>query len=313
MRWQPDRHSKGTHTLFGIAAVAMGVILGVFIVFLNSATDSQWGVPQAQAGNEECTGGEEQYTCPYPQKKKKPDGTTIECMFDKKCTNVTNDHVTEGGCQAPGKCFGKTGDGKPLEGKPMMMPMMMGGMPPMLPMLPMMMPKMSMPPDPCGPTNALGTSSAGCAGRDASSSVGGVSGFLTSLFGNNSSSPSSGIGSTIQSVGDKLWSFITGDTESMAVVNTNANTNANASGVINNPTEATVFPVTASGSNAGQVSSQSGDTSGDTNSTQGNVNAQTVTGFGGGASSDVDTSTGPILSAIDWVIRQIQNILPRIF
>ncbi len=302
-----NSHSKRAQAAIGIGAAATGIILGMLIVFLNGATGSSWGIPQVQAGNEECVGNSEQYGCPYPQQKKKPDGTTIQCMFDKTCTNVTNGHTTQGGCQAPGKCFGKTGDGKKLEGKPKDM----GGMPPMLPMLPMPMPKMPMPTPPQQQNDE-------CKEHPTSTDCqrqGGVGGFLNNLFGTsdtNTSGTANTVQNTIRSAADTLWSFVTGDTNEGAPERASKDTaSTQMDTAANSP-----FSASSGGNNPTQLNAQSGGTNNSNTQVSGLVPTSQVTGFGasgGGqpqASSGFLNSIGQTLSAITVTLR---NMLANIF
>jgi|SRR3989344_1941505 len=298
------QHSKRTHALFGVGAATLGILLGFVVVYLDGSTQAKW-IPQAQAGNEECVGTEEQYTCPIGTTKQV--GTrTIVCMRGKTCTEQGG--RVGGECKKAGKCEGKTSDGKALEGKPKEMPKEMGGMPPMLPMLPMPMPKMPMPMEPKPADCEKHPTSTDCRSTSGSS---GISGFLGNLFGTNSESGSTignAVQSTFQSVTDRLTSFLKGGTESSATVNANTGT------ATNNPTEAVVTPVTPSGSNAGQLTAQGTVQASSNGTTQGNgLSAPTVTGFEGGASADVNTSTGPIVTAIRDVIGKIRDLLSSWF
>ena len=286
-----DIHSKGTHAFIGITAAVIGVVLGIGLVAWDGANDKQLTV---QAQEAFCPSGD--YTCDF---KNPPPGKT-NCKMNYPCQKVTNGVTCPGTCQK-NKCLsiGKCG-GEKLEGKPKDM-----GMPPMVPMLPMPMPKMPMPPeqpkDECTQTP-----------KPAHCPNSGISGLLGSLFGSTTASSTGGVvQSTIKSVADKLSSFLSGETTSSAVVNTNANTTNKP---INNPTQAVVTPV-ITGSNSGQITS-SGNTqvSGSQNgSTQTNSQAS-VTGFNSNASAEqINTSTGPILSAMRLVISRIQSILSSMF
>src|SRR3989344_5683442 len=246
-----DMHGKGTHTLFGIGAAVLGIVLGIGIVYWDGAKDKQIVV---QAATSACLGSAAEYNCskcgePIP-------GTNLKCKKNcPSCTGTANGHTCPGLGQwaGPGETCCKTigsCDGEGLEGKPKEMPKE-GGMPPMLPMLPMPMPKMPMPMPPEDPCKKDHASSSEC--RD-TQQPSGISGFLGNLFGTDSSSASNGgvVQSTFQSATERLSAFLFGETESSAVVNTDANTNT-----VNNPTEAVVTPV-VTGSNASQLTSSGG-------------------------------------------------------
>jgi hypothetical protein len=301
-----DMHSKGTHSLIGAGAIILGVALGIGVVYWDGANERTL-VVQAQASD--CPSFKKEYPYGpdnYDSTGKKISGT--DGQQGHPCKHVpVNGGVCEGKCAGSLCSAGTSCNGEKLEGKPKEMPKEMGGMPPMLPMLPMPMPKMpmpEMPKEPCGPLNALGTSSAGCAGRDTPS---GISAYLSSLFGGNTaSSTGNAVSSTIRSVADRLSEFLSGDTESSDTVKTNTGTQ--------NPKEASTTPVVVSGSNAGGINAPGG-IQGGTNAGQG-VGAggtfSVVTGFGSGG-ANVETSTGPILAAIKSVTARIQAILSSMF
>lgn len=286
----------------GVGAAIVGVVLGVALVYWDGGREGRLSV---QAGEAMCPTGKD-YKC---DSKNPPPGKT-NCGFNLGCQTVTNGVTCPGTCQSNGKCLttGSCG-GEKLEGKPKEMPKEMGGMPPMLPMLPMPMPKPDMPKPPEDPCKKNPTSTE-CKGQQGTS---GVSGFLSNIFGTNTNgtnaSSSNTVQTTIQSVASRLSAFLTGSTDSVA------NTD-NGTANINNPTTAIVTPVVVSGSNAGQITSQTGGTSQggafNTGGAQG-IGNSTVTGFGSSASADVNTSTGPILSAIRAVTARIQSILSSLF
>src|SRR3989344_5442899 len=293
-----DMHSKGTHSLIGAGAIVLGVALGIGVVYWDGTSNRQLTVEAQEAF---CPGGD--YKCDY---NNPPPGKN-NCKMNYPCKKVTNGFTCNGLCK-DNKCDTLGCEGKGLEGKPKEMPKEMGGMPPMLPMLPMPMPKMPMPMEPKPADCEKHPTSTDCRSTSGSS---GISGFLGNLFGTNSESGSTignAVQSTFQSVTDRLTSFLKGGTESSATVNANTGT------ATNNPTEAVVTPVTPSGSNAGQLTAQGTVQASSNGTTQGNgLSAPTVTGFEGGASADVNTSTGPIVTAIRDVIGKIRDLLSSWF
>jgi len=289
------QHSKGAHALIGVGAAMLGAILGIGLVYIDSVNDTQLKV-QAE-GTAFCPSGD--YDCDYWDKEKIAQGR--KCKRSTPCQDTTNGHVCQGLCMSnTNKCDTKKCDGKDLEGKPEDM-----GMPPMLPMLPMPMPKPSAPKEPEDPCKKNASSSE-C---KATQTPSGVSGFLSNIFGTNStsgtnaSSTGGAIQTTIQSVADKLSAFLSGGTESTANTNT-----------INNPTNAAVTPVVVTGTNAGQITSSGGTQASGSQSGSVQTGGQSaVTGFGSSASGEVNPSTGPILSAIRSITARIQSILSSLF
>lgn len=299
-----DRHGKGTHAAIGIGAAMLGMVLGIGLVVWDGTNDKTLAV-QAQASD--CPSFTA--SCSWAaQDNPKTKEYEPNCRIGHPCKHVpVNGGICDGKCDATLCSAGASCNGKKLEGKPKEEPKEMGGMPPMLPMLPMPMPKMPMPMEPKPADCENHPTSTDC--RNTSGS-GGISGYLGNLFGTNSAISSAGevVQSTFQSVTDRLTSFLKGGTESSATVNANTGT------TINNPTEAIVTPVTPSGSNVGQLTAQGTVQAFSNGTTQGNgLNAPTVTGFGGGASADVNTSTGPIMAGIRSVLGKIQNLLSSWF
>jgi hypothetical protein len=295
-----NRHGKGTHALIGVGAAMIGGMLGVAVVYLDSISNQQLEVQAV--GIAACPTGD--YGCDYRDNAEIQKGRN--CKKNTPCQDTTNGHTCTGVCLSnTDKCQTVKCDGKGLDGKPKEMPKDMGGMPPMLPMLPMPMPKMPMPMPPEKDDCTQTPKPASCPNT-------GISNLLGNIFGTTSAISTAGgaVQSGIQSVTDKLTSFLKGDTSNSAAVTTNANANA----TVNNPTQAVVTPVIVSGSNAGQVTSQGSAQATLNGSTQaGGLTNPSVTGFGGGASADVDTSTGPILSAMRSIVSKIQSLLSSIF
>jgi len=285
-----DMHSKGTHSLIGAGAIVLGVALGIGVVYWDGTSNRQLTVEAQEAF---CPGGD--YKCDY---NNPPPGKN-NCKMNYPCKKVTNGFTCNGLCK-DNKCDTLGCEGKGLEGKPKEMPKEMGGMPPMLPMLPMPMPKEPMPKEPEDPCKE-DASSTECRAKQGSSGIGN---YLSNLFG---SSDSSGTGGTlqtaVQSVASKLSAFLSGDSGDESSANTNTNTTQN-------PTSAFVTPI--SGSNVRQIAAQTGaQGNANTDGTGGPTNVA-VTGFGSGG-ADVNTSTGPILSAIKSVTARIQEILSSLF
>lgn len=304
--------------LLGVGAALAGVALGVLVVHLDSETTNtamlaaasptlaqrcQTNARAGQINAPLATDAACMKACTDP---KRPGKQNPQCICGKELgmadAGVTNCY-NAGDCNPPSGLPECSSVEKPKGGE--------GGMP-MLPMLPMPMPKpdMPMPPPDCTKKQGFATSTSSTTRSfdtpcpEDSDAPSGVSGFFSNLFGNNDSASSGGIQSTIKSAADRLTSFLSGGTESSAVVNTSAS--------VNNPTEAKVTPVTPSGSNAAQLTAQ-GNVSAQGGSTGGVGPNSTVTGFGANASADVDTSTGPILSAMRSVISRIQSLLSSIF
>lgn len=299
MKATPDGHSKGTHVLIGSFAVLIGVTLGAGLVYFDSSSKSSLAV---QAAGGMCPQGD--YSCKEGGTSKsgqpcRGGHISSETVNGATCTCVCpKEGLVSVVCPSDGKC-----NGQKLEGKPKEMPKEMGGMPPMLPMLPMPMPKMPMPEPPKSDDCTQTPKPASCPPTVSNSLFDSLKNFFT---GSTSSDASTTSTTAPMSMADRLKSFLGFPTDSGAAV---ANT-----GSTNNPTEAVVTPVTPSGSNAGQLTAQGTAQASSNGTTQGTgLTNQGVTGFGGGASADVNTSTGPIVSAIRDVIGKIRSLLSSWF
>jgi hypothetical protein len=295
-----DMHTKKVHTFIGLGAIALGVTLGIGVVYLD--TSSQKTDMFTQAATSACPDGD--YSCPVGQKSKsgKP------CMLDSKCVATTPAGTCPGTCKGPGpgeiycKSIGSC-DGKKLEGKPKEEPKEegKGGEMPKMPEIPKGgggESKPQTPEDPC----KIDASSTECQAKRGTS---GVSNYLSSLFGTNTetSSTSNPVTSTIQSVTDKLKSFITGG-ESSTIVDVTPGAN--------NPKEAVVTPAVVGGTK-GQITAQGTAQASTSGGTQGSNLNPTVTGFGSGASVEATTDTGPILAALKSITARIQSLLSSLF
>jgi hypothetical protein len=317
MKIQP--RSSRAHALIGVGAALTGVLLGFIVVYLGETTGAptaaqtlaqrcqtnaragQMNAPMVTDGqcNIECMGGP---TGQGPKGKQNP-----KCICGQelgKADAGTTNCYNPGDCTPPGglpACGSVEKPMLPMMGMMMpmmMMPMMGMGMPPMIPMIPMGMPKMMMPMPPQEECQKEPKPDH-CKSGVSDSLLGSLTQNVKDFF-----SPGSAESGSQQSIGDKLQSFLTGGSS-------DTSNTSNTSAGTNNPTQAVVTPV-VSGSNAGGLSAQGGTQSGNTSGSQGqNVNAA-VTGFGGG-SANVDTSTGPILSAIKSVTSRIQSILSSWF
>ncbi|MFZ2555669.1 MAG: hypothetical protein WAZ27_00175 [Minisyncoccia bacterium] len=301
-----DTHSKGTHTFIGVGAAAMGVVLGIGVVYWDGMNDKEFAA-QAQAVNADCIGGDYDRKYQYPQMNKE---TSKQSFVNKTCYETTPAGVCTGKCQIDGMCRGDACNGKKLEGKPKEEPKEegKGGEMPKLPELP----KGGgggEPPPPTDPTKEeckKEPKPADCPSK-------GISGLLGNLFGTAGTSSGTGpVQSTIQSVADKLSSFLSGGESSPTVDTSVPDTDTSAT---TNPTQAVVTPVTPSASNAAQVTSdtKTGSTEGPPSSGSSGSSQSVVTGFNAGVSADVNSSTGPILSAIRSVTSRIQEILSALF
>lgn len=311
MRMSPkDMHTKKQHTFIGIGAMLLGVALGVGAVYLNGTHQTDLVI---EAATTACPEGN--YGCYVGQPP--PEGQKGPCMKEFKCIATTPGGTCPGTCQKAGpgeltcKSIGSC-DGKKLEGKPKEEPKEegKGGEMPKLPELPKGGGGGGGQPPPTDPTQEECKKEP----RPANCPNTGISGLLGNLFGTNtttSSSTSNVVQTTFKSVADKLSSFLSGG-ESAPTVNTSV---PSTPAPIANPTQAVVTPVTPSASNAANVAPQTN--TGSTNSAQGAgspANGQpAVTGFNSSASADVNTSTGPILSAIRSVTSRIQEILSSLF
>lgn len=313
----------------GITAAITGIALGIFFVYLDSA-DSKI-IVHAQAGgagqacgqysfsgsppvndkgltvsqwttcmNQQCKGGQKLATCP----------NTVDSFCKQHCiTDYTTPNPTANNCcmlspnsgctKVDGKCGGQLPEQKPEEqGK--------GGEMPKLPEIPKGGGGGGGAPPPTDPAQEECKQEP----KPAHCPKTGISGLLGNLFGTSSSESGTGntVQSTIKSVTDKLSSFLTGDTSAPSVNTTVTPTPPK------NPTEATVTPVTPSASDAAQLQAgTSGGVSGGTNAGSGTNGQPAVTGFTSNAPADVNTSTGPILSAIRSVTARIQSILASLF
>jgi hypothetical protein len=317
----PTRH----HLSVGVLAAILGVALGVGVVYL----DQKEARPVFAQGSGSCT--QQEQACvkaetPYStchaqwvqcmtNKCMGGAGAVGQCVQDPECqASCTESATSQGGkiscCEGgpkhgntcrdkvDGKCNPKQTElekGKE-EGK--------GG--PEMPKLPEMPKGGGGEPKPKEDPCAQGASSSECKATQAPS---GVSGFLGNLFGTNSGTESTGtnsVSSALQSAASKLQSFFSG--ESSTAVNTD-NTNT-----VQNPTQAVVTPVTPSASQAGQITSQSGGSQQGTTNTSGTTGVGgTVTGFGSGAPTDVNTQSGPIVAAMKGIVTRIQGILSSLF
>src|SRR3989344_5194150 len=305
-----DMHGKGTHTLFGIGAAVLGIVLGIGIVYWDGQTSST-AVQALDTGiNPGCTC--DPSNCNEKISHTQKDEKGRQGLIGRYCIDTSVGRVT-GECGANKKCEGKKGDGKDLEGKPKEMPKE-GGMPPMLPMLPMPMPKPDMPMPPPEQKDECREHPTSTECR----SQGGVSGFLNSWFGGDTTSGTGNpVQSTARSVADKLWSFTTGDdasesTQTSAFQNTastQTNTTSNS-------------PFSASGANnPAQLNAQAGGTQ-NTASQGSSFLASQVTGFSAelsaqdtgssesSGSSGVLTTIGEMLRGIEALLR---NMLSSLF
>jgi hypothetical protein len=310
----------------GVLATVIGVALGVSVVYL----DQKEAVPVHAQGSGACQQQEEacmktnnqghtaachsQWVQCITNKCVGSGGAAGQCNQDPECqSSCTESATSQGGkisccdggpkhgntCRdkVDGQCNPKQTElgkekGKGEESK--------GGEMPKLPEMPKggggePKPKT----DPC----AAGASSSECKSTQTPS---GVSGFLNNLFGNTSETETgtNSISSTLQSAASKLQAFLSGES-------TPAPTETSE---VNNPTEATVTPVTPSAAQAGQIASQTGGAQQGSATAQGGTQGvgSTVTGFGSGASTETNETSG-IMTAISQTLAGIRVTLRNLF